>query len=501
MRATFIPRPLTAAPAHARPFLFWAAVLALGTCGRAGATFQALAERLPAATNALVAVNVEKVLNSPLATEEGWRQDIQARWEKQPLMIPPGATRVLTASWVKMPSMDPVWEMSLIDMEKVPTAEELAKAEGGYVDKVWDKMAACSPINAYFVPLDGKTLASLTPAERTEIVRWVRQPPKPGGNATSSYIRGVVDTLGEKTDILMAIDLEAAFGLPNIRRFLANSEIKEISASERDEVAAVLSTMKGLTLDIKVDKDIRGRLTVHFERDADRLRLAAKPLTLAVLNAAGMRLDDLKAWTFAVQGTQVTAAGTLSRPALRQLLSLVQTPIPSATTAAKPPPNAQPTSDPAVASQRYYKAICAMLDGLHATASAQDTAVWLRNSSRRIDQLPILNVDPALVEWGAMVGGKLKQAAAVMGVAQTQINSRVAGVMNPDYGESYYDVNGYYVSNYDSAGNENARRQRRQVALEQRGQAQAQALTIMTSVAETRPKIRAEMVAKYKVEF
>ena len=39
----------------------------------------------------------------------------------------------------------------------------------------------------------------------------------------------------------------------------------------------------------------------------------------------------------------------------------------------------QPTSDPAVASQRYYKAICAMLDGLHGTASAQDTAVWVRS--------------------------------------------------------------------------------------------------------------------------
>jgi hypothetical protein len=154
-----------------------------------------------------------------------------------------------------------------------------------------------------------------------------------------------------------------------------------------------------------------------------------------------------------------------------------------------------------VASQRYYKSICTMLDGLHASASAQDMAVWVRNTSRRIDQLPILNVDPALVEWGAMVGMKLKQGAAVMGVSQTQINSRVAGVMDPSYGDSSYDNNGYYVSNYDSVGAENARRQRRQVALEQRGQAQNQALTIVNAIAETRPKIRAEMVAKYKVEF
>jgi hypothetical protein len=485
-----------------RSLITWAALIALGPSGAVWASFPSLAERLPPATNALVAVDVEKLLNSPLGTQEGWRQDMQSKWEKQPLMVPPGAARVLTASWIKMSSMDSVWEMSLIDMDKVPTAEELAKAEGGYVDKVWDKMAACSPINAYFVPLDGRTLASLTPADRTEIVRWVRQPLKPGGAVTSQYIREVVDGLGEKTDIVMALDLESAFGLPNIRRFLANSEIKEIPVGQQDEIAGIISTLKGLTLDIKVDKDIRGRLTIHLGRDTDKLGPSAKPLTLAVLNAAGMRLDDLKAWSFSVQGTQVRAEGKFSVAAVRQLLSLVQSPVPAATGAPKAPPDGKaPTSDPAVASQRYYKAICTMLDGLHGTASVGDTSAWVRNTTRRIDSLPILNVDPALVEWGGLVNAKLKQAGATLGVAQTQINSRVAGVMNPDYGGSYYDNNGYYVSNYNSAAADNANRQRRQAGLEQRAQAQTQAMTIVNSIAETRPQIRAAMTAKYKVEF
>src|SRR5690349_4836450 len=202
MRTTAAPNVRTAASVRFRSLVFCAALLALVPTGRARATFPSLAERLPAATNAIVAVNVDKVLSSPLATQENWRQDLQARWDKQPLMIPPGANRILTAAWVKMPAMDSVWEMSLIEMDKVPTAEELAKAEGGYVDKVWDKIAACSPINAYFIPLDGRTLASVTPADRTEIVRWVRQAPKPGGYVTSAYIHDVVETLGEKTDIL-----------------------------------------------------------------------------------------------------------------------------------------------------------------------------------------------------------------------------------------------------------------------------------------------------------
>jgi len=264
----------------------------------------------------------------------------------------------------------------------------------------------------------------------------------------------------------------------------------------------VLGTLKGLTLDVTVANDIRGKVTVQFDRDAAKLRTGAKPLMIAILNAAGMRMDDVREWAFVTSGTQVKAEGKLSRETLRRLLSTVQSPIPAATTAQKPAGgDPKAPADPAVASQRYYKAICASLDQLRAGASPGDTAVWIRNTARRIDQLPILNVDPALVEWGAMVGMKLKQGAAVMGVSQTQINSRVAGVMDPSYGDSSYDNNGYYVSNYDSVGAENARRQRRQVALEQRGQAQNQALTIVNAIAETRPKIRAEMVAKYKVEF
>lgn len=485
-----------------RSLAVWAALLALLPSVRAGASFPSLAERLPPAANAVIAINAEKVLNSPLATKEGWRQDLQKTLEKEPLMIPPGALRVLYVSSVKTNTMEPYWEMSLIEMYNVPSAEDLASAEGGHVDKVWDKMAAYSPINAYFVPLDNKTLASITPAERSQIARWVRQPLQPGGQVTSAYIRDVVAGLNDGTDIVMAVDLEGAFGVPEIRRFIADHNIKEIPAADGDRAAELLATLKGLTLEIRVGTDITGKVTVQLDGQASPLLdAAAKPLMLAVLDRAGMHLDDLKAWTFTADGKQVRGEGTLTRPALRKLLSVVQSPIAAATTGgAKSAGGKQAPLDPAAASQRYYKSICAMLDGLSPGASAGDTATWLRNTARRIDQLPILNVDPALVEWGGLVGSKLKEAAGVMGVGQTQVNARVAGVADPDYGGSW-DVNGRYQSNYSSTAADNARQQRRQAALEQKSQAQERALEIVNSVAGARSKVRAEMTDKYKVEF
>src|SRR4051812_36315319 len=155
-------------------------------------TFQALAQRLPAASNAIVAINVSKVLESPYAKREHWGSNAADAWAKQPVMIPPGALRLVMAASVRSSTMESYWGMSLIQLEKMPSLKALADAEGGHIDRVWDKDAAYSPINAYFVPIEPTVLASITPADRSEISRWVRQPVKPEGSVTSEYIRDVV---------------------------------------------------------------------------------------------------------------------------------------------------------------------------------------------------------------------------------------------------------------------------------------------------------------------
>src|SRR3954447_11049377 len=134
-------------------------------CGEARATFATLAQRLPPASSAIVAVNVARIVDSPYGKEAQWGSRIADAWAKQPLMIPPGAQRLLMAADFKPSTFDSYWEMSLIEMDKLPSLQALAKDEGGYIDRVWDKDAVCSPINAYFVPLEDKVLASITPAE------------------------------------------------------------------------------------------------------------------------------------------------------------------------------------------------------------------------------------------------------------------------------------------------------------------------------------------------
>src|SRR3954471_10812782 len=88
---------------------------ALLLCGEARATFATLAQRLPPASNAIIAVNVAKLVDSPYGKEAGWGSRLADSWEKKPLMIPPGAQRLIMAADVKSSSLEPYWEMSLIE--------------------------------------------------------------------------------------------------------------------------------------------------------------------------------------------------------------------------------------------------------------------------------------------------------------------------------------------------------------------------------------------------
>jgi hypothetical protein len=255
------------------------------------------------------------------------------------------------------------------------------------------------------------------------------------------------------------------------------------------------------------------RGVVQFGQDASHLRKAAKALMLEVLNVAGMRHPDIEKWTFTAAGNEVSMEGELSDEGLRMLLGVVQSPMPASSPAvagARPPKGgvkpakAAPPADPAVASQRYYKSVTTILDGLEQGTSLSQTSTWFRNSARRIDTLPILNVDPELVQWAAAASTKLKQVAGVASVGQLQVSASVAGAQAGyrPYGTYDYDDNGDYRANRANRAEAEAnRQQRRHAALEKRAQAQAAGLQILNELVDARAKVRADMTAKYKVEF
>ena len=149
------------------------------------ADFKTMAQRLPTESDAIIAINLAKVLETPYAIQNKWGENVADAWARKPVMIPPGSIRLLMASGLKADAMESAWELSLVEMKALPPLETLIAGEGGHLDRVWDRNAVVSPVNAYFVPMENNVLASITPGNRMMVSRWVRAEVKPEGNLRS----------------------------------------------------------------------------------------------------------------------------------------------------------------------------------------------------------------------------------------------------------------------------------------------------------------------------
>ena len=138
----------------------------------------------------------------------------------------------------------------------------------------------------------------------------------------------------------------------------------------------------------------------------------------------------------------------------------------------------------AAASQQYFTAVREIVQKLEnqiqggRVGALSQGALWLKRDATAISRLPILNVDPDLVKFAAVVSARLTDASRVMTEGALQTQARTAGIR---------------------AGN--VETQRRQATSEERARAVAQAGEIFRGIKEEAERVRLEMTTRYQVEF
>jgi hypothetical protein len=247
---------------------------------------------------------------------------------------------------------------------------------------------------------------------------------------------------------------------------------------------------------------------------------------LEILDDAGAAIEDLKWWKVEVQGTTVSLEGTLSPSGMHRLLSVVDSPAPSASLTTDPPP--PPTSAPsagdakdamAAASQQHFHSVTKIMDdlksGLKDAKTLSSMTLWFDQYAKKIERMPILNVDPELLNYSAYVARQVRNASlAVRGmgiqtaVRQSEITSApiaptVVGVAG--FG-SYGPYGGYgragAVAVYDPYAEARAVSEERLVVKSQEKATMATTVqTIRDQVIQATADIRRKMTQKYQVEF
>src|SRR3954453_19249554 len=142
------------------PLAAAAAMVLLSVSVGRGAAAGELEQRLPHRGNAVMTVDIVKLLDTPLAKTEGWQSKLISGYADRPLPVPATAKAMAVTAFVHPATLDAIWQAAAVDEGRAPQIEAILQKQGGYLDALVSPSmrAAWSARDVYYVQLDNHTL-------------------------------------------------------------------------------------------------------------------------------------------------------------------------------------------------------------------------------------------------------------------------------------------------------------------------------------------------------
>lgn len=469
----------------------WSSVVLLSTAGAAKASDPAkLMPVVPGLANAMVAIDVDALLSSPLAARHGWSNKAALEYAERPVLVPAEASAVAIAA-----ALDPnnslaiQWQVSVAEMKEKLQIDSLARWEGGYPDRIAGANVAWTPSNCYLVELPGQRLGLVSPANRQGVARWLERLDAAAAVHVSEYLQRAAQQAGPQTQLVLALDLEHAVAPHFAQEAVESSQVLFEQPLRKAEFQQLLTALLGVTLKVSVTSHADGELRIDFA-SAPKSDSLVKAFLLEALDRRELHLDELEQWTLKADGNTLVLSGRFSPEGLRRVGSLLQLPTTKFDDLDGVAPAESGSQDYVLRSQQYYRAVCTLIDDLNKSLrqNKDNHSVWLDRYAQKVDALPILNVDEELLAWGASVAETFRS----MSVVQRSAGLRMGVRKSETYGN--YRYGNYYDNRQQSSESFAIDRQEQAAASTQRFESWKQ-------LEDSRAEVRRSMTKKYSVEF
>lgn len=462
----------------------------------AGLPTSDMLQRLPPGVNAIAVIDVEALLKSPMAEQEKWKAKRDVAYGSRPLMVPPEAKTVVIGTQLNASQdLAQQWQVALVDLAEDFSIDDIAKTEGGRVEPFDDVPAAWTPTDAYAIQFEPRLLAMANPANRQAISRWIKFAQSNKQVVISDYLNAAMQRVTDQSQFVLAIDLSDIPQRHRVEERLANSTTVGGKDDKIKQLTDLLVGLQGITVTVSVTDKINANVRVDFRDDVKPLGNLAKPLLIEALNQHDLHISDLQYFDAQLNATSVELSGPLSIDGLRRVGSLVEMASTKFSDLKDVDPAKEGSSDVVQATLQYYHSIDKLIEDLrHTLEDTRDNhAVWMERYGRKVDALPILNVDTDLVSWGANVAETFRE----MGLAKRRSGIKQGVRKSAVYGDYSYGYNayGYYESYRPEASVKN------QIRREEEAQAKAVRYNDWKEIEDTRAEIRRKMTVKYNVEF
>lgn len=465
----------------------------------AGGDWPKLVDHAPAGANTVVLLNADalKLGASQLKHfKDGEQKGAAANLLAE---LPEHVKRAGLSAYIDFDSLEPVWQTvtATFEKNKLGTPKGIAEKEGGYLEQVAGKPIVWSPRGRYIVPQGAERVTVYKPADRAGVARWIRSLSQPA-QPLPDYLKKVVERALDGTALVLAVDMADAVSPVAARDKLATFKSLADARSGLDELAKLVSDLRGVSFSITVEDQFMGQLQFDFGSAAGALSQVGKGIVVEAFSRRGILLPELREWKSSVQGKAFVMSGPLDCSSVINLISFFTATPSSDDVAYESAGNAgeasASSSKAAQASKRYFTSVQRILTQCRDTKglSVAERGVFNDKLSRKIDDLPLLDVDKELLDYGADVARLIRGAGLAIRSANVAAGGQRA------VGTSYYAWGGYgyggVAMNDNSAYNET-------LSLQAHAQGMQQHIGNMEQVDNLTAEIRRKMVEKYRIEF
>jgi hypothetical protein len=484
----------------------------------ADSPFDELAARLPADANVVMAADVQALLRSAFGSEHRWANKVENDFRSGLMNTPPTALRLVVGESFDYATLHPRWRVKINQLSKDVTPERVSQKFGGTVDTVAGLPVVVCPRDQLFVSYAPTLVGEVNGIQRQELARVLRTTARSKGPAISPYLKGLLGTIGNSAQVVMAFDLEDVFHSSGLREKLKDAKSLKDARIDLAELIKTLEGLKGAQLRFKVTSEIQGELRLDFSGSAEILRGVGKPLVLEVLDHIGADLDDLDAWQSSVEGNSFVLKGKLSQTSARLLLSPVDNRASrQAYIDSQSAPSAKLDAQ-GIATVEYYRSLSGLLSDISPgektkANSTERRTFYYKQYADKIDSLPILNVDPKMVQFGQNVSVTLRNLSQLSTMTKSAYDNALAqyrtGFAMNTVGGSYGGYGAYggayaggwsYSAYTPSAVNVDNFMDVRNMMASTAQNSQALRAQTWANIKSAMQTVRSQLVEKYKTE-
>ncbi len=408
--------------------------------------------------------------------------------------------QLVLAAQLDLDALEPNWEIAVAHTKAAIDPSQVARSEDGYLDDIGGRQAVWSPRNAYFLPaLKPNQIVAIRPANRQLVARWLQLVADEDLVGLGSYLTSITRYSTDDIPLFLAIELRGAISPVQARKKLEG--MPDLAASPRQLEAAsqLASELRGLYFAVRARDGLTGKLQLDFSARPEALESLGKRLVAEILEARGLPVPEIERWQARVDDDSYSLSGELTPKSLARVLDVLRSPrLVGSMTVSPSPPSASETpsqSDTqAAASKRYFDSVRKILDEVRdfSPKSPGNRAEHDERVARKINDLPILNVDPELIDYGMQVAALLRGSS--LGSREAAMRAGVARAGQPGSYTNYYryyGVRGVNTPNYGA----------RQSDTQARATSQQGYLSAMQQIDDLTAQIRRTMTERFQREF